>query len=243
MTNSVRTCLLNLSAWTGAVPPPGEECVPSAYRPRQLTGTAQRARAALYGAGADRAGMNLTLARLMAYLHASPLHLWVTADDPRVTYDVRTGPGLFGALGPSAVPAPVGWVGAPEFADPGRAHGAWEVATDGAGGYTVSSADRGPVSGQVTAAAAGDAVPLPGSTTAVVVPTGFSGTYSAELLVPPRHHFVALAELTGAADLFRPNGTTADRAHHAVWTGDGPPLLRAGAAALALAARTLNPDR
>lgn len=86
MTNHVRTLLLNLRAVV-ATPPAGEEYVPPDYRPATLPPVLAAGRAALFGPSPSRAGINLNLARLLAYLHTSPLRDDVFLADTRITYD------------------------------------------------------------------------------------------------------------------------------------------------------------
>lgn len=86
MVNEVRTILLNLRP-AAAPPPAGEEYVPADYRPAVLPPALAAARAALFGAAPTRAGLNLLVGRLLAYLHSSPLAADVTAGDARITYD------------------------------------------------------------------------------------------------------------------------------------------------------------
>lgn len=156
MVNEVRTYLLNLRA--DPTPQPGEEFVPASYVPLTLPAGLRPARVALFGRNPTRQELNLQLARLLAFLHASPLATSVTASDDRITYSL-TRPG---GVGVGDVEAPV-------------------------------------------------------------------------------HNFVtAAAGFVGAEGLFRPQRSETEALWQRTWLGDGPAPLRAGAAALALAARTAD---
>lgn len=241
MTNHVRTLLLNLSAEAVGTTP-GEEYVPRDFRPAALPADLQRASAALFGPGADRAGRNVQLARILSYLHASPLAEYVTAADARLTYRPDTVTGVFDRMGStvtnvSGSPA-VGWSGAPTFPAPGRAYGAWAVTTDGAGDYTVIGAGESLREGAVDPTTAGDAVPLPGSRLSLVVGVGAAGQWRAELLVPPAHNFADAARDGDPGSVFRPARSGAEALWYGTWHDSPSAALRAGAFALALAART-----
>lgn len=241
MVNQVRTLLLNARPWVGTDLPYGEEYVPDEYLVRRLTPPLIAARAALFGSNPDRAGLNLTLARILAVLHTSPFVSDVTADDARITYDPARPVDVFGSLGPAVLEGtePVSWAGSARFVDSGRAYGRWTVTTDGAGNYEVTPYGTGVLStGTVTASDVGDAVPLPGSYLNAVVPTDASGSWSVALLTPPTHSFVTATGLTDTVPLFRPSGGTREAAWYAAWNGRGPSWHRAAALALALAART-----
>jgi len=86
MVNHVRTLLLNSPS---ASPPyaAGEEYVPMDFVPAVLPQYLQDVRSTLFGENADRASLNLQLARLLSCLHASPLMDDLTADDPRISYN------------------------------------------------------------------------------------------------------------------------------------------------------------
>lgn len=241
MVNHVRTLLLNMSAETAGTTP-GEELVPTAYRPVTLPGALQRASTALFGAGADRAGKNLQLARILGYLHASPLADYVTAADARLTYHPDRVTTVFDRLGTTVTmlsgAESTGLAGAAEFAVPGRAHGSWVVTTDGAGGYTVAGTGVQDAQGSVAPSDLGDAVPLPGSRLSLVVVTGGAGSWRVALTVPPPHNFTAVVETGDPGAVFRPARSGAEAAWLGAWDGSPVVALRAGAFALALAART-----
>ncbi len=201
MTNHVRTLLANVAAAPSGTTIPGEEYAPSTFVPARLPAALLRAREALFGAGADRVGINLNLARLLAFLHASRFTDDVVAADARVTYDPARPVDVFGLLGATVTTvsgaAPKGWRGARTFQTPGRAYGYWDVITDGVGGSNQ---------GDVTGLTAGDAVPLPGSDlllvvpTAAVVPTDFSLYTDGKLtVVACSDHNVAVVNRLGAA--------------------------------------------
>jgi hypothetical protein len=241
MVNHVRTLLLNLPAVSEIDPPPGEEYVPPAYVPKFVEGPLADARAALFGAGADRAGMNLTLARVLGYLHASALGADAFIADPRITYDPARPGSVFGSVGPAVTSGPpiAGWMGAAGFAAPGRAFGTWTVVTTALGAYTVVPGGIDPPqSGPVAVVATGWAVPLPGSQLLVVVPAGTAAEWTVTVLAPPAHDWTEIADLTDAQGLFRPGAGGSESNWYAVWADDGPPADRAVAAALALSART-----
>lgn len=92
MVNHVRTLLLNLRR-AAAPYPAGEVYVPSDYIPAELPRKLLDVREALFGENPSRAGLNLLLARLLAYLHTSTLAADILAEDSRITYD-PTNPSL-----------------------------------------------------------------------------------------------------------------------------------------------------
>lgn len=240
MTNSTRTALLNLAPWTGPDLPVAEEYVPSGYVPRRLTGALAYTSGLLFGAGADRAGRNITLARFLACAHASPFAADVTVDDARITYDVTTGV-TFNRIGPTVSGDPaVGWDGSATFPAPGRGSGTWYVTTDGVGGYTTVSAGDNQLSGSVTVGPLGDTVPLVGSNLGLVVPTDANGSWTVNLIAPPSDTFTELAEAVDVASLFRPSGSDRDRRWYDAWSGTGPVWFRAVALGLALSVRTIE---
>lgn len=242
MTNSVRTCLLNQRPWTGSGRPPGEQYVPASYTPRVLPADLDAARTALIGAGADRAGINITLARILAYLHASRFFRDVVAADPRITYDPMSPAPIWDAIGPFAAgPGTVTWSGISSFDAPGRAYGKWTVTANGSGSATVTLDDGSPpVTGPVETIPTGDRVWLPESNLGIVLPTATAGTWPATLLAPPAYSFLSAADLSGAASMFRPSAGGSETIWYQTWSGNGPIPDRAGALALALAARILE---
>jgi hypothetical protein len=82
--NHVRTLLLNMAP--GSAVYPGEEAVPSAFRPLALPTYLQAIRAKLFGTDPDKAMMNYRLRQYMTILHATQLEKYVTALDQRITY-------------------------------------------------------------------------------------------------------------------------------------------------------------
>lgn len=235
----MRTLLLNLAATANAAP--GEEYVDPSFVPVALPQPLRDARAALFGAGADRTGVNLNLARLLLYLHGSPLAADATLGDARITYDPTAPTNVFDTLGPAAVvvsgPAAAGWGGSPAFPAAGRGYGGWTVVTDGAGHATVSPADSPPATGPVTATTAGDAVDLPGSALRLVVPTGATGQWAVTLTAAPPYGFAQAAIVGDPAAVFRADRSDAEARWWAAWRDDARAPLRAAAFALALANR------
>lgn len=239
MTNAVRTWLLNESA--AASPVPGEEYVPADYRPAALPPAIAAARRSLFGFGADRAGMNLTLARVLVFLHASRFARDVTARDARITYDPRKPADVWDAVGASVAtidgPPAAAWHGSPSFRSAGRAYGDWHVVTDGAGGYTATTAGGAVKSGAVVTGTTGDVVPLPGSDLSLVVPEDAAGVWRATLLVPPAHDWASAASASGDG-VFNPQASVAEAGWFVAWSDPNEPApLRAGALALALSER------
>lgn len=243
MVNHLRTLLLNGDPGADA---PGEAYVPPAFRPVTLPARLTAARAALFGPGADRAGVNANLARLLAFVHGSPLAPDVTLYDPRLAYDPARPGEAWGAAGPGAATVSggdvLGWAGAAGFALPGRAYGSWAVAAeaggrvtavpDGAGSRYVSNAPAaGPVAGSWQ-------VPLPGSRLAVLVPAAADGAWRVTLYVPPAHRFTAAATAPDPDAVFRPSAGGREAAWFEAWTVGPTAAERAAGFALALAART-----
>lgn len=239
MVNHVRTRLLNLPPLTSGVDRPGEEYVPPDFVPAALPAALAAAREALLGPGADRTGANLTLARLLTYLHYSELAADALLADARVTYDPAAPAAAFGALGPAATtlsgPAAVAWAGPARFRQPGRGGGRWVVEADGAGNATT--AGEAAWAGPVVATTAGDAVPLPGTDLGLVVPTGAAGRWLVTLTAAPAWSFTRAADVGEGGAVFRPAVSAAEARWYAAWVAENPPPLRACAFALALAAR------
>lgn len=89
MINHARTLLANLSGGpTGYVDGPGEEFIPSAFKPLAYPGTLQRVRELLLGARPDRLYINYMLRQYLTLLHSTPLEAYVLQLDPRRTYPV-----------------------------------------------------------------------------------------------------------------------------------------------------------
>lgn len=244
MTNHLRTLLLNMAAGDPADPVPGEGYVPPTFRPVTLPAALDAARKRLFGRSADRAGVNANLARLLAFLHASPLAADVTAYDPRIAYDTAAPADAWAAIGPSAVTVSggdvVGWAGTPTFGQEGRALGRWAVAAEAGG--VVRAVQIGGGAGYVSAdpdtgAADSWSVPLPGSDTAVLVPSGADGAWRITLYVPPTYCFTAAAAAPDPDAVFRPSRGGRETAWNEAWGTAPTAAERAGAYALALAAR------
>lgn len=91
MINHARTLLMNVdgspSGFAGEV---GEEYIPPLYRKLKLTGPLQSVYRVLYGSNPDRVFLNYRTRQLMSLIHNTDLADYVTAMDPRITYD--TGP-------------------------------------------------------------------------------------------------------------------------------------------------------
>lgn len=243
MVNHVRTLLLNmLPEVVGTTP--GEEYVPRDYKPVNLPADLRAASAALFGVGADRAGKNLQLLRITGYLHTSSLAEYVTETDSRLTYRPDRPASVFDRLGATVTNVSgseaVGWSGRATFGAQGRAYGSWNVTTDGAGGYTVTTVGGEPRAGFVTESDAGDIVPLFGSGLSLVVGTGADGEWAASLLTVPEYNFAAAAERGDPDAVFRPERSTSESAWATAWAESPTAATRAVAFALALAARTYD---
>lgn len=239
MVNHVRTHLLNMAPATGQ-PPPGEEFVPVTYEPLNLPQTLREARNSLFGVGADRVGVNINLARLLAYLHTSELAADVTLADPRITYNPIQPAGV---ITPGATfdtytgDDPIGWQGSPTFTTTSRGYGRWVVTTDGVGGYDVAPQAGTEYSGTVTTTTAGDVVPLSDSRLSLVVPENAEGVWAVTLVIPPVYNFSRAVDFGVADQIFSPDRSAAETRWKAVWGGINPAPLRACALALALAER------
>ena len=86
MINHGRTLLLNI-AGDGCGGNLGDEYLPPAYRPLGLPTVLQIIRSYLFGSSPDRIMLNYRAQQLLAMLHATPLAQFLTALDPRITYD------------------------------------------------------------------------------------------------------------------------------------------------------------
>lgn len=102
MINHVRTLLLN-RAGTPGTPSSflGEEVVPPAFSPIQLTGVYSKLMRILFGNNPDRLMLNYRLRQYMTLLHSSELEQYVLAKDPRVTYWPIRDSRLFDDYGPT----------------------------------------------------------------------------------------------------------------------------------------------
>lgn len=85
MVNHFRTLLLNLPPTP--TPGPGEEYVPSTFQPVTLPQPLQDVRSLLITSSTVRSDLNAQVARILAYLHTSPLRAFATYFDNRITYD------------------------------------------------------------------------------------------------------------------------------------------------------------
>lgn len=240
MVNHFRTTLLDLAPAVSVGP--GEEYVPPDYKPASAGRNLTDARSALFGPGVDRAGYNLTAARIIAYLATSQFAADTVRDDARLTYDrfrpLDVWQSLGAAFTTTAGDDPVGWSGVAAFRSAGRAYGEWDAVTDGAGGYTVTPQGGQVTSGSVATSDLGDVVPLPGSTLGLVVATGSAGRWRVTLLTPPAHSWSSAAA-TEATGVFNPQASEDEAAWFAAWSDPfAPAPLRAAVLALAVAART-----
>lgn len=88
MINHLRTLLLNLNGGTNlpGYDYPGEEYVPSDFRPVSLPVAERSVRAALFGGGPDRAFLNVRALQLLTLVHASDLADHALKHDTRLTY-------------------------------------------------------------------------------------------------------------------------------------------------------------
>lgn len=87
MLNHARTLLMNVDGSTAVWQDIAEELIDPAYRALDLPTAIDRARAVLFGTNPDRVMLNYRVRQLLAVVHASPLAEYVTALDPRITYD------------------------------------------------------------------------------------------------------------------------------------------------------------
>lgn len=239
MVNHFRTALLNMRPAT--TPGPGEEYVPDDYQPVRLTPSLTAARAALFGAGADRTGINLTLASILTFLHGSRLGPSLTSVDARITYDPRKPADVWADIGADTEttegPDPVGWSGSAAFRQPGRGFGRWEVSTDGAGAYSVVPEGGQAIPGDVTAGDLGDAIPLAGTSLSLIVPTDAEGRWRVTLTLPPTHRWASAASVD-VLGVFTPSVSDEETDWFAAWSDPYVPApLKAGALALAASAR------
>lgn len=87
MFNHARTLLMNISGESGFIPDyPGDELIPTDYRPVQLPGWLDVFRMRFFGATPDRAMLNYRVAEIMQTIAATELQSYVLALDPRITY-------------------------------------------------------------------------------------------------------------------------------------------------------------
>jgi hypothetical protein len=231
--NETRTLLLNLAAPDEYGP--AEEFVEPTFRPAVLTPGAAAARELLFGAGADRYGRLVTLARVWAAIETHPgLRRYARAADARVALRaVRALPTPL-VEGPAA-----GTLLVPQaaFPEPGRGHGDWTVVLDGAGGATVTTRGGGTVAGPAGTYPGGQvAVGLPGSTAYALLPAAAAGSWRVRLWVAPTHDWTALAAADPAA-VFRPGSGEVEDALYALWQSAPAVWDRAAAAAVGLARR------
>lgn len=238
MVNHLRTLLMNMAPGGSA---PGECYVPPAFRPVVLPTDLAAGRRWLFGRNADRAGVNANLARLLAFLHASPLAPDVTAYDQRVSYDPARPAYAWGSVGPAAATVSggdaLGFAGDRSFRGEGRAYGEWAVSAEagtvrvvtvGGQNYATDSPADGPVGSW--------AVPLPGSDLSVLVPADADGAWRVTLYAPPAYCFTAA---TGADPdaVFRPSRGGREEVWADTFAAGPTAAERAAAYALALAAR------
>lgn len=243
MTNHVRTLLLNARPSQDDPLPAGEEFVPADFIPVQLPGWLSRARASLFGSGADRAGTNLNLGRLLAAAHASEFAADITASDSRITYDPALPAGNF--LATAALTAEVltgsavrSYAGQLAFDQPGRGGGTWYATWTGSTA-AVTAGDGSVWTGSPADDGAGAALQLPGSTVTVRVRYDEPGSWVIRLSAPPAYRFAtAAAYQIGTDPVFRPAVSARETAWAEAWQDHPLPSVRAVALALAIAART-----
>lgn len=132
MINHARTLLLNRSGSTeGYGGLPGDEYLPPAYRVKKhLPAYVVKLRSLLLGSDPDRVYANYRVRQYLALLHSTELAEFVTALDPRITYDVDNSdlfvPSIFNVLSPDPDNLFLsGQLGSPDRT--GRAHHQWEV--------------------------------------------------------------------------------------------------------------------
>jgi hypothetical protein len=89
MLNHARTLLLNVTGSDRLADYPGEEMVPPEFTALELPSYLDTVRTVLFGADPDRVMLNYRVRQLLAVLHSSPLEVFLTRLDPRITYDVR----------------------------------------------------------------------------------------------------------------------------------------------------------
>jgi len=88
LVNHVRTLLANLPPLAGIED--GDEYIPSAFVPvpeNSMSVELRRVRRTLFGTNPSRDSVNVRVAALLAIVHAGPLSAYLTATDPRITYE------------------------------------------------------------------------------------------------------------------------------------------------------------
>lgn len=87
MINHVRTLLMNVDGNTLMDDVIAPEIVDPAYRADDLPTSLTRVRAVLFGADPDTSMLSYRCRQLLALVHTTPMVEYVTAPDPRITYD------------------------------------------------------------------------------------------------------------------------------------------------------------
>lgn len=182
MTNHVRTLLLNRPA--RAATPLGEY-VPPGARELALPGYLKKVRAVLFGTRPDATMLDYRLRQYLTLLHATELAEFVTALDPRITYEPGGGDPADFDFTPAALPIghdlPLFVLGDPPPARDGQMAYSWLVRTQAGDPPTVTVARRSP--GMATASTplaytAGLADPIP------LVGSGLSARFPEQGLAP-----------------------------------------------------------
>lgn len=86
MFNHYRTLLANLTPGGAEI---AEERVPAEFTPVRVPDCVRSFRRIVFGTEPDRAMVNYRTRQLMAVVHASPLHEWVTKLDARIAYNPK----------------------------------------------------------------------------------------------------------------------------------------------------------
>lgn len=200
MINHFRTLLMNVD---GSAPLPNylaEEVVDPAYRELNLPTPLDQVRRVLFGADPDRHMRNYRCAQLLALVHATPLAEYVTALDPRITYDFRRPdlvlpatwtPAVTRSLGAGTLTV-LGDVEAPD--DTGRLYHNYLVSTLSPAVATVERLTR-PFSKVDFGFAVNDRIPLAGSGCDCRLGSDASGQqFTVELFGRPRRDLGAVAD-------------------------------------------------
>ena len=241
--NHIRTLLLNRR--TTSSPLIGDEYIPSTYKPKQLNENLKKVRLGLFG-GSDLISMNIIIAKLLTYLHGSELSDDVISSDTRISYDVNNICDIKDRIGASSTkinissPDALGWIGSESFYNSTRSYGKWVVDYNGTtGSVTPYSFEDALWSGSPNVVSLGVSFPLPGSNLSIIVPSGQAGKWDVSLLSPTTYDWVngiiSAAELV--PDLFMPINSNREDYWYNLFIYSKINMLRASAAALALASR------
>lgn len=253
MINHYRSYLLNRTR--AVLADPADEYVPAEFSPVRLTPALAALRAKLFGAGEDRHGANVILARIFTAVDVNPSLYKLARDrDRRTTYGAPwPGPPGWSVDGPTQVPV---LLPPYPFAEPGRGSGVWVVETSGYGGVTVDGAaadttpfsiDNPPVefldyfqegldgflTGGFPPSQASLVVRLPGSSASVVVPVSPAQSWVVRVWANPTHDWASGAAAIGRSAF---EGPGLDDLYK-VWLAGPAGYDRSAAVALALARR------